>query len=115
MIRVNKEVDMREVDVKKEIERLTDSMMAGADRMSDKGYSLGTIEKYEAFARARADQYTINRYLFTMLNDTKLVEQWWTKPNKHWNGETPLAVYDRGIEGQREVAEYVIQCSYGGW
>jgi hypothetical protein len=106
---------MRDSDVKRTIETLTDNLMAGADHMSDKGYSLSTIEKQEAFARARADQFTINRYLFGMLNDTSLVEKWWTKPNKHWNGETPLSVYDRGREGQQEVMEYVLQCSYGGW
>jgi len=106
---------MRDSDVKRTIETLTESLIKGADHMSDKGYSLSTIEKQEAFARARADQFTINRYLFAMLGDTSLVEKWWTGPNKHWNDETPLSVYDRGIEGQREVMEYVLQCSYGGW
>jgi hypothetical protein len=115
MIPARREVGMRESDVKKEIERLTDNLMAGADHMSDKGYSLSTIAKQEAFARARSDQFTINRYLFAMLEKTEYVEAWWTRPNRHWNGETPLSVYDRGREGQEEVFEYVLQCSYGGW
>jgi hypothetical protein len=106
---------MRESDVKRAIETLTESLVKGAEDMSDKGYSLSTIEKQEAFARTRADQFTINRYLFAMLGDTSLVEQWWTRPNKHWKDETPLSVYDRGIKAQQEVMEYVLQCSYEGW
>ena len=93
--------------------KLKDSIIAGAEQMSDKGYEISTLEKQAEFAARRNDQHTINRHLFGMLGSTELVEQWWTSPNKHWNGETPLAVYDRG--GQNEIFDYVISYSLGGW
>jgi hypothetical protein len=93
--------------------KLKDSIIAGAEHMSDKGYEISTLEKQAEFAAKRNDQFTINKYLFAMLGSTELVEKWWTGPNKHWQGETPLAVYDRG--GQDEILDYVISCSQGGW
>lgn len=116
---------MRADDVKNEIERLTksiqenkpmklkDSIIAGAEHMSDKGYEISTLERQQEFERTRSDQFTINKYLFAMLGSTELVEKWWSSPNKNWNGDTPLSVYDRG--GQDEVKAYVLMCSEGGW
>lgn len=93
--------------------KLKDSIIAGAEQMSDKGYEISTLEKQQEFADKRNDQFTINKYLFAMLGSTELVEKWWLSPNKNWNGETPLSVYDRG--GQDEVMVYVQTCSQGGW
>lgn len=105
---------MRDSDVKNEIDRMTKNLMAGGNIMAgDGGYELSTHEKQAEFAAKRCDQNTINKYLFAMLGSAEMVEKWWVSPNKNWNGDTPLAVYDRG--GQEEVMAYVQMCSEGGW
>ena len=93
--------------------KLKDSIIAGAEQMSDKGYEISTLEKQAEFAAKRNDQFTINKYLFAMLGSTELVEKWWTGPNNHWAGATPISIYDQGR--QKEIMDYVLTCSEGGW
>lgn len=41
------------------------------------------------------------------------VENWWNSPNKHWNGHTPLSVYEKSDVGKKEVEDYVMGFAYG--
>jgi hypothetical protein len=93
--------------------KLKDSIIAGAEQMSDKGYEISTLEKQAEFAARRNDQYTINKHLYAMLGSSDLVNMWWSRPNLHWNGATPISVYDEGR--QKEILDYVLTMSYGGW
>lgn len=115
---------MRQSDVKNEIERMTksrenipmklkDSIITASEHMSDKGYEISTLEKQAEFAAKRNDQFTINKYLFAMLGSTELVSKWWSSPNKNWNDATPISIYDQGR--QKEIMDYVLTCSEGGW
>jgi len=42
----------------------------------------------------------------------ELVENWWNSPNKHWNGKTPLEVFESGLEGKMDVRSYLIFHAY---
>lgn len=37
---------------------------------------------------------------------------WWTKANRHFNGETPESVFERAPD---EVYDYLLNCANGGW
>lgn len=52
-------------------------------------------------------------FVLAALVGPSLVEQWWSSPNKHWNGRTPLSVYEESDVGKREVEDYVLGYAYG--
>ncbi|NBS70583.1 hypothetical protein EBT31_16960 [bacterium] len=57
----------------------------------------------------------INRYLFAMLGVQSLVELWWHRPNRNWDGKTPDEIYQSGPEGREQVFAYVRKCADGEW
>ena len=93
--------------------KLKNSIIEASEHMSDKGYEISTLEKQAEFAERRNDQFTINKHLYAMLGSSDLVNMWWSRPNNHWNGATPVSVYDEGR--QKEILDYVLTCSEGGW
>ena len=40
-------------------------------------------------------------------------EHWWNSPNKHWNYQTPLTVYESSESGKKEVEEYILGYCFG--
>lgn len=44
---------MKDSDVQRLIETMQDNLMKAAEMHSDKGYSIGTKERYEAFVKER--------------------------------------------------------------
>ena len=57
----------------------------------------------------------VNQYLYAMLAKSELVDLWWDKPNKAFDMKTPNEVYQTGSEGRKQVYDYVVRCSNGGW
>ena len=47
--------------------------------------------------------------LFAMLGRQELVEQWWHRPNKGFDGAHPIDV------DPKKVQEYLISKAYGEW
>jgi hypothetical protein len=49
----------------------------------------------------------LNPYLKALLGENELVEQWWSSPNKAFDGKCPKDVeYDA-------VEQYVMECCFG--
>jgi hypothetical protein len=44
-------------------------------------------------------------WLLTSLVGAKLVDQWWTSPNLHWNGQTPESIFQLYPD---EVYDYLL-------
>lgn len=55
----------------------------------------------------------INSMLKSLLGDDELVERWWVSPNKAFDMETPNVVYQSGVDGQKQVYDYVYQFIWG--
>lgn len=50
--------------------------------------------------------------LFAMIGNKELVEQWWTSPNKAFEGKCPEAVF---LENPRAVLSYIWGSCDGYW
>jgi hypothetical protein len=57
----------------------------------------------------------VNQYLYAMLGKSELVDLWWDKPNKTFDMKTPDEVYQTGVDGRKQVYDYVRGCSDGYW
>lgn len=54
----------------------------------------------------------LNRHLFALVGSDQLVEQWWSTPNRNWQGKEPQNIWDDDPE---EVIRYVMQYCYGDY
>ena len=57
----------------------------------------------------------VNQYLYAMIGKPELVDLWWDKPNKAFDMKTPDEVYQTGVDGRKQVYDYVRGCSDGYW
>lgn len=57
----------------------------------------------------------VNQYLYAMIGKPELVDLWWDKPNKAFDMKTPNEVYQTGVDGRKQVYDYVRGCSDGYW
>lgn len=49
----------------------------------------------------------LNRILYSLLGKTELVDDWWHRPNRAFDGKTPDEVYQTNAAGRKRVAEYL--------
>ena len=57
----------------------------------------------------------VNQYLYAMIGRPELIDLWWDKPNKAFDMKTPDEVYQTGVDGRKQVYDYVRGCSDGYW
>lgn len=50
----------------------------------------------------------LNRILHRLLGNSQLVHEWWHRPNRAFNDDTPDEVYQSGEEGRRIVYNYIM-------
>lgn len=51
--------------------------------------------------------------LLESLVGADLVENWWNSPNRHWQGHTPISIYESSDEGKSEVENYILTYCFG--
>ena len=51
----------------------------------------------------------LNRILYGLLGDWKLVDRWWHSSNKGFDGKAPNEVYWSGEQGRQDVAAYILK------
>lgn len=49
----------------------------------------------------------LNRILLSFLGRYELVDIWWHTPNKAFEMKTPDEIYQSGIEGRKQVSNYL--------
>lgn len=51
----------------------------------------------------------LNRILYAVIGDWRMVDAWWGSSNHAFDGKTPNEVYWSGEEGREAVADYILQ------
>lgn len=57
----------------------------------------------------------LNRLLYSLLGDRRLVDQWWDSANKAFDNKTPNEIYWSGEQGRQQVADYILQFCGGAF
>lgn len=57
------------------------------------------------------EKETCDKLLASMLGSWELAEQWWNSPNKAFNGEHPIDVFETD---KRKVVNYLFHHAYAG-
>lgn len=58
------------------------------------------------------ETYEIDQYLFSLMGSHELVKKWWTSPNKAFDMQTPLQVWETDQNGPEMVTKYVLSFCY---
>lgn len=56
------------------------------------------------------DKNRLNGLLFAMTGSQTLTERWWNSPNKAFDMQKPIDVFE--VDSER-VRDYIISCAYG--
>lgn len=54
----------------------------------------------------------LDQHLFALVGSDQLVLQWWTTPNRQWQGREPQEIWARNPD---EVVTYVMKFCYGDY